>query len=179
MTKTVCELDPRVKKLLYVCLCRYARVPMFLCSKFFYARARIFLCLKIFHDHVPMFPHTRACMFLLVSVCFYALCPYVSMLEHILCSCPDVSMLMFVCLNARALIFLRLNIIYACVPRLLCSYPYVSTFETFSMLLFLCFYARVNFEFKKFQKIYSQWISNCTYNVMNLMVETVCELIFK
>ena len=91
-----------------VSLCFYVQNFFMLMFIYFYARARIFLCLKIFHDHVPMFPHTRACMFLLVSVCFYArtyfmlvsrcfyahvrmfqcTSPYISTLEHNLCLCP-------------------------------------------------------------------------------------------
>ena len=98
VTKTVCELDPRVKKLLYVCSCPYvfmldACLSTFLCScQFasitetfsmlmslcFYARAHIFLYSNIFYACIPIF------------ICF---CPYVFMLKFFLCSFSYVSML--------------------------------------------------------------------------------------
>ena len=131
MTKTVCELDPRVKKLLYVCSCPYvfmlyACLSTFLCScQFasitkifsmlmslcFYARAHIFLYSNIFYACIPIF------------ICF---CPYVFMLKFF-------SMLIFICFHART--YYMTVCFYAFVCTILVSVYFAAFYDLYNSVI--------------------------------------------
>jgi len=87
MTKTVCELDPWVKKLLYVCSCPYVFMLEHILFLSLYVSMLMPVCFysrNIFDAHV--------CMFL-------CSCPYISMLEQILCPHPYVYVLLSIWAN--------------------------------------------------------------------------------
>ena len=82
MTKTICELDPRVKKLLYVCSCPYVFMLEHILFLSLYVSMLMPVCFysrNIFDAHVCMFLYS---------------CPYISMLEQILCPHPYVYVLL-------------------------------------------------------------------------------------
>ena len=114
--------DARVST--FLCSCQYIsmlKIFLMLMYLYFYARAHIILCSNRLCARISMF--ICFCPMFLCSNIFYArvlcnwfqrTCPYIFMLQHNLCLCPYVSMLVL-------LYFYAWNIVYAPILMFLCS----------------------------------------------------------